>query len=579
MKTLFCRVVLVCLAILSIAGASYSQTQVNGAATGNWNSTSSWSPAVVPNNGGGNTYNVTLLSSPAVNITLNINATIDTLTLDSGSVLSTDSGNTLTTTGVTNGGDLELYNGNTLTVNGSMTTSNYFDLDRGSKLTVTGNLTNSSQFYTNVQNTVTAANTITVDGTFTNMSGATAHIGYYGDTSDVMNVGTLVNDGVLYIDTGATLNLTSQPNGVTDVVSGSELDVYGTLKAGSANGLAKLNSVEGTLVIANGQTFTDTPGSGTLTNSGTLDLELASNVTVSGNLTNSGALYTNIRNQSSGKTNTLTVTGTFTNNSGATTHIGYFGDTTDVMNVATLVNNGFLEVDAGATLNLTSQPNGVTDVAAGSELDVYGTLKAGSANGLAKLGSVEGTLVIGNGQTFTDTPGSGTLTNSGTLDLELASNVTVSGNLTNSGALYSNVRNQGSGKTNTLTVTGTFTNNSGATTHIGYFGDTTDVMNVAMLVNNGFLEVDKGATLNLTNQSNGVTDIASGSELDVYGTFKAGSANALSNLGSIEGTLVIGNGQTFTDTPGSGTLTNSGTFDLELASNVTIAGSLSLIHI
>ena len=60
MKTLFCRVVLVCLAVLLIASASYSQTQVNGAASGNWNSTSSWSPAVVPNNGGGNTYNVTL---------------------------------------------------------------------------------------------------------------------------------------------------------------------------------------------------------------------------------------------------------------------------------------------------------------------------------------------------------------------------------------------------------------------------------------------------------------------------------------------------------------------------------------
>ena len=572
------RVVFLSLGILLIVSASYGQaTQINGAASGNWSNTASWSPATVPNNGGGNTYDVTLLSSPAVNITLDISPTIDTLTLDSGSVLSTDASTTLTTTGVTNGGTIEFNNGNTLTVNGSMTTSNYLDLDKGSKLVVTGNLTNSGQMYTNIQNDVTAANTITVDGTFTNNLGATAHIGYFGDTSDVMNVGTLSNSGFLEVDTGATLNLTNQVNGVTDVVSGSELDVYGTLKAGSANGLAKLGSVEGSLYIANGQTFTDTPGSGTLTNSGTLDLELDSNVTVSGNLTNSGALYTNVRNQEvSGHPNTLTVTGTFTNNSGATTHIGYFGDTTDVMNVPTLVNNGFLEVDNGATLNLTSQPNGVTDVVTGSELDVYGTLKAGSANGLAKLGSVEGTLVVANGQTFTDTPGSGTLTNSGTLDLELDSNVTVSGNLTNSGALYTNIRNQEvSGHPNTLTVTGTFTNNSGATTHIGYFGDTTDVMNVPTLVNNGFLEVDNGATLNLTSQPNGVTDVVTGSELDVYGTLKAGSANGLAKLGSVEGTLVVANGQTFTDTPGSGTLTNSGTLDLELDSNVTVSGNLT----
>jgi hypothetical protein len=580
MKTLFCRVVLVCLAILLIAGASYSQTQINGAATGNWSSTSSWSPATVPNNSGPNTFNVTLLSSPAVNITLDISPTIDTLTLDAGSVLTTDSGFTLTTTGITNAGNIEFYNGNTLTVNGSMTNAlgGFFDLDRGSKLIVTGNLTNGGEFFTNNQNGTTSANTITVTGTFTNNAGGNTQIGLFGDTSDVMNVGMLANSGLLIIDAGATLNLTNQPNGLTDVVSGSDLEVYGTFKAGTANGLAKLNSVEGILVIGNGQTFTDTPGSGTLTNSGTLDLEEGSNMTVSGNLTNSGTLETNIRNQeTSGHPNTLTVTGTFTNNSGATTHVGFFGDSTDVMNVGTLVNNGLLTIDNGATLNLTNQPNGVTDVVGGSELDVYGTLKAGTANGLAKLNSVEGTLVIGNGQTFTDTPGSGTLTNSGILDLEEQSSMTVSGNLTNSGIVESNGRNQQSigHTTNTLTVTGTFTNNSGATTNVGNFTDTTDVMNFGTLVNNGRVNIDIGATLNLTNQPNGITDVVGGSELDVYGTVKAGTANGLAKLNSVEGVLVLGGGQTLTDTPGSGTLTNSGILDLEEQSSMTVSGNLT----
>src|SRR3984957_7280200 len=304
MKTLFCRVVLVGLAILLIAGASYSQTQVNGAATGNWNSTSSWSPAVVPNNGGGNTYDVTLLSSPAVNITLNISPTIDTLTLDAGSVLSTDSGFTLTTTGVTNAGDIEFYNGNTLTVNGSITTSNFLDLDRGSKLIVTGNLTNSGQLFTNNQNGVTAANTITVTGTFTNSSGGNTQIGQFNDTSDVMNGGTLVNSGTLIINPGAPLNLPNQPNGVTDVTSGSDLEIYGTFKAGTANGLANLNSIEGQLVLGGGQTLTDTPGSGPLTNGGPLDLEEQRSMTVSRNLPNSLILETNVRNhESSGHPN------------------------------------------------------------------------------------------------------------------------------------------------------------------------------------------------------------------------------------------------------------------------------------
>ena len=105
---------------------------------------------------------------------------------------------------------------------------------------------------------------------------------------------------------------------------------------------------------------------------------VGTNLTVAGNLTNSGQLYTNVQDRTqSGGHNTLTVTGTFTNNSGATTHIGFFGNTSDVMNVATLVNNGFLEVDEGATLNLTAQPNGVTDVLGGSQITLYGTLNAG----------------------------------------------------------------------------------------------------------------------------------------------------------------------------------------------------------
>src|SRR5580704_3712773 len=506
MKTLVCRAVFVCLAVLLIAGASFGQVQDNGAGSGNWSNAANWSLGLVPNNGNaGNNYNVSLLSSPAVNITLDISPTIDTLTLDSGSVLSTDSGTTLTTTGVTNGGDIELYNGNTLTVNGSMTTSNYLDLDKGSKLVVTGSLTNSGQLYTNVQNDVTATNTITVDGMFTNNVGATTVIGEFNDTADVMNVATLANSGNLTIDPGATLNLTSQPNGITDVVQGSLIQDFGTMKAGTANAFAKLGSIEGVLVLGSGQTFTDTPGSGTLTisSTGELDFEKATNLTISGNLTNSGQLYTNVQNDQGGA-NTLTVTGTFTNNAGATTVIGEFNDTADVMNVATLANSGNLTIDPGATLNLTSQPNGITDVVQGSLIQDFGTMKAGTANAFAKLGSIEGVLVLGSGQTFTDTPGSGTLTisSTGELDFEKATNLTISGNLTNSGQLYTNVQND-QGGANTLTVTGTFTNNAGATTVIGEFNDTADVMNVATLANSGNLTIDPGATLNLTSQPNG----------------------------------------------------------------------------
>jgi hypothetical protein len=552
-----------------------AQTQVNGATSGNWSNAGSWSPSVVPNNGGGNTYDVTLLSSPAVTITLDISPSIDNLTLGSGSELLTTSGSTLTTTGVANGGAIYFNNANALTVNGMMTNTGTFDLDQGSSLAVTENLTNSGQFYTNFQGLNSAANMVNVAGTFTNNSGATATIGYSGGASDVMNVGTLVNNGSLGIEAGTTLNLTNQPNGITDIGAGSYMEVYGSVNTGAANGLANLGSVEGFLVIGNGQTFTDTPQSGTFTISGQhseLDLESGTNLTINGNLTNSGALYTNVKNLG-GPGNTLTVTGTFTN--GHSTSIGDYGDTSDVMNVGTLVNTGGLFIGAGSTLNMTNQPNGITDVVAGSSLSVYGTLEAGTANGLANLGSIEGALYLENGQTFTDTPGTGTLTISGNqgavLQLDLGTNMTVVGNLTvtNSAGVQMNFAG---GTASTLTVTGAYTNSSGANTTL-YYG----VMNVGEMDNFGYLNIGNGATINLTDQPDGLTDVVANSQIYLYGSMNAGAANGLAKLGYVEGILVIGNGQIFTATPIPGTLTigTGGELDLELGTNLTVNGNLT----
>ena len=84
-----------------------------------------------------------------------------------------------------------------------------------------------------------------------------------------MNVGSLTNNGFVSVGIGSTLNLTSQPNGITDVVAGSEFDILGTFKAGAASGVAKLNKVEGTLYLENGQSTTITPTGGLLTISST----------------------------------------------------------------------------------------------------------------------------------------------------------------------------------------------------------------------------------------------------------------------------------------------------------------------
>src|SRR5208283_239654 len=246
--------------------------------------------------------------------------------------------------------------------------------------------------------------------------------------------------------------LISQPNGITDAVAGSTFDLYGTFNAGGNAGFANLNSVEGTVNLY-GQSFTDTPGSGTLTiasggqltasyNSGT---GVGTTLTIKGSVNNSGLLATGVGNSNGGST--LTITGMLSNNSGGTFEMvggdtgsigngmsnagvvdvdngsklqitgnvnnsgtletgNYYGignntltitggltnsgnffllRNGDVANVATLTNTGYTSVATGATLNLTSQPNGITDAVAGSRFDLYGTFNAGGNAGFANL--------------------------------------------------------------------------------------------------------------------------------------------------------------------------------------------------
>jgi hypothetical protein len=540
---------------------------------GNWSVGTNWS-AGVPNNGGGNTYNVTIDSSGADVVTLDVNSTISTLTLGGSSVsslLQNKSGvaETLNITGalmVNVSGVIIFGDGSTLTVGAGATNAGLLQFQTGSTVTVTGNLSNSGELDLSPNTEGGAANNLTVNGTLTNTG--IFRVGASNLTADVANVKTLVNSGTTYIGTLATLNLTNQPNGITDVVAGSELDVAGSLKAGAANGLAHLSSIEGTLRLENGKSTAATPGGGTLTvsSSGLLDVENSKTaLTVAGNLTNaapvdvgSGSALTVVGNltNSAQVTNlgTLFVKGTFTNNGGDTLTVG----AGSVANIGTLVNDGLTSIASGGTLTLT---NSITDVAAGSELDVAGTLK----NGLTNLGSVEGTLRLENGkQSITATPGGGTLivSSSGLLDLTNGLLI-VSGNLTNSGLIMA---------TATLNVTGTFTNNAGAR----FFVE--GVSNVGTLVNDGLISIGYGGDkLNLTNQPNGITDVVAGSELDIFGALTAGTANGLANLGSVEGTLRVENGRPTTATPGGGTLTvsSSGILDAELATTLTVAGNLT----
>jgi fibronectin-binding autotransporter adhesin len=596
MKSLIRGIAFVCLAVLLITSAAFSQTNSSwNGGTGTWNTAGSWTPSGVPNNGGGKTYNVTIDSGGTDVVTLNISPTINLLNLGGpsggGAELADASGSpeTLKITGaLTLGatGTLDLSYGSTVSA-ASATNAGAIYLQGGSSLSVSGNLTNSNFVGTDYFCCSTNSS-LTVTGTFTNNSNASFEVGANNDSADVDSVGALVNNGLLVIGTGATLKLTNQASGITDVGAGSHIELSGSIKAGSNNGLVKLASIEGELQLENGQSLTLTPTTLTLSSTAFLDIQAGSSLTVA-NIANSGNVSTDYYCCSTNSA--LTVSGTFTNNAGADLEIGANNDGGDVANIGTLLNNGYLLIGTGSTLNLTNQANGITDVAAGSSVILDGTIKAGSNNGLYKLASIEGTWQLENGQSTTDTASTLTISNTGFLDVQGTGTSSATGssftvaNITNSGNVSTDYYCCGSNSS--LTVSGTFTNNSGADLEVGSDNEGGDVANIGTLVNNGYLLIGTDSTLNLTAQPSGITSIAAGSTINLAGTLKAGSNNGLYQLATISGELELINGQTTADTVttltvnGSGILliqgtgTNSATGSTFTVANINNSGNVS----
>ena len=328
-------------------------------------------------------------------------------------------------------------------------------------------------------------------------------------------MGTLSNSGFVFIGTGATLNLTNQASGITDVVSGSRFQVAGTFKAGANSALAHLNSIEGELDLENGQSTTATPGSGTLTvsSSGILDVEAfsgATTLTISGNLNNSGIVETNRYNGEGSNLSTFTLSGTFTNNAGGQFIVGNVNNTHDVANVGSLSNSGTVTVGTGATLTITN---------AGTSTN-SGTINIGSPSGGATLKINQNVSLAGKGTvTLANTAGNLITGNSGDV-LTNANTIQGAGNIGN--ALISLVNN------------GTISANQSTTLFI----DT----NATGLTNNGTLSVSRSDTLDI--EGGLLTNFNSGTSTLTGGTYSVGGTLQLLNTtGNI---TTIGNGTTAT---------------------------------
>ena len=479
--------------------------------------------------------------------------------------------------GVTNNGTFQVNTGSILDVTGGP--FNNFNSSTGTLTGGTYNV-NGGTFQFDNANIVTNAADIILSGASsqiisntnanalanfaTNAAGGVFQLGPGRSfTTSAPGGGNFTNNGALIIGAGDTFKVAgSLSNFAGTTLTGGTYYVAGTLQFGAPSSQLVTNDANLTLAgtsahlidlagnnllssfnsNAHGASFTVAAGGsyttpGSFGNSGTIDLEQGSSLTVAGNLNNNGAVDTNNQNLGGGA-NTLTVTGTLTNNTNDTVTIGANSDTSDVANVGLLNNSGTVTVDKGATLKLTS---------------------SGADSNSGSISLVGGTLNVA----------AGTLTNSGTLDEESASKLIVAGNLTNNGTITTNGSNL-KGGANSISISGTLTNNTGDSVTIGAHNDTADSASVGLLDNLGTITVDKNATFKLTatgaDSNAGTINVDSGTMAVQAGTFTNSGSLDEENGGKLSVTGAMTN---------SGTLTTNGSNQGGTANSITVAGKLT----
>jgi hypothetical protein len=390
-------------------------------------------------------------------------------------------------------------------------------------------------------------------------------------------INSLVLGGELIV--GYTLDLTNQPSGITDVTGGSalQLDAGGTIMAGSKNALANLNSVEGNFTLSNGQMTTITPGSGTLTIGGTGSLDVGgaqgvgtTTLTISGNLNNSGLVDNNHYGGNPATPNILDVTGTLTNQVGATLLV----QEQDTTNVGALINSGNIivqhdgvQVGGFTFLNPTLNVSGT--------LTNYGTISIGTILLGQKPSNPPSELILG-----ASSVNSGTITLVGAYEQvgpdNFITGATASVVLTNEKMIEGggNIGDGSMGLVNS--ATGTIDGNSKTplTIQVSSTG----------FQNNGKLVVVKGSTLDITGAANSFLNFNSsigtltGGTYLVTGTLQFDNANIVTNAASI---TLTGTASTIEDQNGDNALANfsmnasAGSFILEGDRNFTTSGTFN----
>ncbi|MDQ2774982.1 MAG: hypothetical protein M3Y57_08700 [Acidobacteriota bacterium] len=339
-----------CIALLSIGSLGFSNATadtISNSVGGNWSDAGTWTPAVVPNNTAGQSFDVSIGSTGGV--TLNTNPTINSLTLAGplstgfyppfggttplGFTSLTVNGNVNVTASGTMGNASSAPFDDSLGVGGNLTNAGFLYMTRG--LSVTGNMNNAGTLSVGYPDPslstmrgllpynatpFTSLGGLANSGTIT-FQGGTATIGTKGNT--ILNTGSL-SVGALF-NAPATITVPGDFSNSGSVVLGTNGAGFGSGPFGTSTLNVEgtfINQPTGTLTINNPKSpFYNGPSMGvlqaqTLVNYGTMTIPTYSPTTV-GQLENGGTL--NVFGDAPGGAGRLTVNTLKLNAGGAIT--------------------------------------------------------------------------------------------------------------------------------------------------------------------------------------------------------------------------------------------------------------------
>ncbi len=534
-----------------IATTSCTGTTDNwiGGASGNWSNSSNWSNGV-PNSSSVNVCINDGSSTPS-QVTLDINASVGTLYIDSGSSLTISNNEQLLAFGnISNAGEIFVSaagNNTFLTLGAgvSLTGGGSVILSKGGNGTAAIATSGGSQTLTNVDNTLQGTGVIGWNGLIVvNQAGGIIDANTPATGTLLLNASGMTNQGLLEATAGGSLGLQNTFNNVGGRILASGSNSTVQFISGTVQGGILLTASAGTLTTPPSDAFTlDGSSQGTLTIAGTYVVGNGATTFFTGTINNTGVIQVS----AAGNNTFLTMSGavsltgggtvTLTKGGNGTAAIATFGGSQTLTNVNnTLQGTGIIGWNGLVVVN---QAGGIIDANAPST----GTLLLNAPNttnpGLLEA-TAGGTLQLEN--TYNNAGGTILATGSGST-VQFISGSVQGGTLSSAsnGVLTTPPGNaftlDGSSR-GTLTMAGVFVVGNNSTTFLTGTINNTGAVQVAAAGNNTFLTMSgpvslTGAgTVTLTTSSNGTAALAS-----------SGGAQTLTNVNNtLQGAGVIGDG-------------------------------------